>query len=84
MEEIPHLAKAFGQALRMYREHAKITQEELASQIGSVSSYIRFLEYGQRVPTLTTFHLLCSALAVDPHEFMAKYLQELSRLDPKK
>lgn len=83
MEEIPYLAESFGQALRAYRERAKFTQEDLAAKIGSVSSYIRFLEYGQRVPTITTFHRLCAALQVDPHEFMSEYLQELTRMQQK-
>ena len=80
MNEVPYLAKAFGQTLRGYRERCGLTQQELADRIGSVSSYIRFLEYGQKVPTITTFHLLCQALAVDAHEFMAEYLQTRNRL----
>jgi len=80
MEELPHLATAFGQTLRLYRERAGLTQETLAGRIGSVSSYIRFLEYGQKMPTINTFHLLCGALSVDPHEFMSEYLQGQTRL----
>lgn len=79
MENIPYLAESFGIALKTFRLRAQLTQEELARQIGSVSSYIRFLEYGQKVPTLTTFHLLCKALDVDPHEFMASYQSILAR-----
>ncbi len=80
MENIPHLAEAFGQVLRCHRERAQLTQEGLALKIGSVSSYIRFLEHGQKIPTLTTFHNLCNALEVNPHEFMSGYMQELTRL----
>jgi len=83
MEEVPHLATAFGQTLRRYRERTGLTQETLAGRIGSVSSYIRFLEYGQKMPTINTLHLLCAALNVDPHEFMSEYLQNKSRLDCK-
>ena len=57
-----------------------MTQEALATRIGSVSSYIRFLEHGQKMPTIKTFHLLCAALSVDPHEFMSEYLQSQARL----
>ena len=81
MDDIPHLGEAFGQTLRARREQAGLTQEALAAQIGSVSSYIRFLEYGQRMPTINTFHLLCAALGVDPHEFMTEYLQTRARLN---
>lgn len=80
MKEFPYLAAAFGQTLRAHREQSALTQDELATRIGSVSSYIRFLEYGQKVPTINTFHLLCAALDVDPHEFMSEYLQARNRL----
>ena len=83
MDELPNLAKAFGQTLRHYRGRAGLTQEALAARIGSVSSYIRFLEHGQKVPTINTFHLLCVALSVDPHEFMAEYLQSRASLSPR-
>ncbi len=80
MKEVPCLAAAFGQTLRTHREQGGLTQRELAARIGSVTSYIRFLEYGQKMPTLGTFHLLCAALTVDPHEFMAAYLQTMYRM----
>jgi len=80
MRKIPFLANAFGQTLRKYREQNRMTQGDLALKIGSVSSYIRFLEHGQRIPTIATFHHLCSALNVDPHEFMSDYLQTMNRL----
>jgi len=83
MYESPNLARAFGQTLRLYRSRAGLTQEALATRIGSVSSYVRFLEHGQKMPTLNTFHLLCTALSVDPHEFMSEYLQSQSRLGPR-
>jgi transcriptional regulator with XRE-family HTH domain len=83
MEALPHLSVAFGQTLRLYRERAGLTQESLADRIGSVRSYIRFLEYGQKMPTINTFHLLCAALNVDPHEFMSEYLRGRIRLSCK-
>ena len=83
MEVIPYLAIAFGQTLRICRERCGLTQEELATKIGSVSSYIRFLEHGQKMPTINTFHLLCTALSIDPHEFMSEYLQSQTRLSSK-
>ena len=83
MEAVPHLAAAFGQTLRLYRERAALSQEALADRIGSVRSYIRFLENGRRMPTINTFHLICAALSVDPHEFMYEYLRGQSRLNCK-
>jgi len=83
MDEYPNLGKAFGQTLRLYRNRARLTQEALAARIGSVSSYIRFLEHGQKIPTINTFHLLCTALGVNPHEFMAEYLQSQAQLNSK-
>ena len=81
MKALPYLAVAFGQTLRIHRDLAGLTQEALADRIGSVSSYIRFLEHGQKMPTINTFHLLCAALNVDPHEFMHEYLQRQFRLN---
>lgn len=80
MEEITYLAKAFGEVLRIHRERSKLTQIELAARIGSVSSYIRYLEYGQKMPTINTFHHLCEALNVDPHEFMSDYVIVMNRM----
>jgi len=80
MEEISYLAVAFGQVLRKNREQSKLTQGVLAAKIGSVTSYIRFLEYGQNMPTINTFHLICTALDVDPHEFISEYLQVMNRM----
>lgn len=73
MENVPYLAESFGESLRSFRKRARLTQKEVADRIGSVTSYIRLLEYGQNIPTLATFHLLCEALNVEPYEFMAKY-----------
>ena len=73
MKQIPHLAESFGQILQKFRERSELTQSELAAKIGCSLSYIGFLEHGKKVPTLTTFHLLCEALEVTPHEFMDAY-----------
>lgn len=73
MKQIPHLAESFGQILQKFREHSGLTQIELAAKIDCSLSYIGFLEHGKKVPTLTTFHLLCEALQVTPHEFIDAY-----------
>lgn len=73
MKNIPHLAESFGITLKTFRERSKLSQVALAEKIGSVDSYIRLLEHGKNAPTLTTFHLLCEALQVNPHEFMDTY-----------
>jgi transcriptional regulator with XRE-family HTH domain len=79
MDSLPHLASAFGHALRLYRERAGLSQEALADRIGSVRSYIRLLEYGKKTPTINTFHVICYALDIDPHEFMSEYLNVRKR-----
>ncbi len=73
MKQIPHLAESFGQILQKFRERSGLTQIELATKIDCSLSYIGFLEHGKKVPTLTTFHLLCEALEVTPYEFMDAY-----------
>ena len=73
MKNIPYLAESFGITLKTFRESLKLSQIVLAEKIGSADSYIRLLEHGESIPTLTTFHLLCEALQVTPHEFIDAY-----------
>ena len=78
MKQIPHLAESFWQILQKFRERSGLTQIGLtqiglATKIDCPLSYIGFLEHGKKVPTLTTFHLLCEALEVSPYEFMDAY-----------
>lgn len=63
-----------------YRDKSSLTQGALVAKFGSITSYIRFLEYGKYMPTLNICNLICSALEVNPYEFMSKYLQGMNRM----
>ena len=54
--------------LRELREHASLSQEELAEQAGVSRATIAELERGKRSPQPKTRRKLAEALGVAPHE----------------
>lgn len=75
MKHDPQLAIAFGQIIRLRRERVGLTQVELAKKVGASGSYLQFLEYGQRQPTLSTFLQLAEALDENPTELLQDTLR---------
>lgn len=51
-----------GQIIEDARKKAKITQEELATRIGSNRSYISRVESGRTEPKVSTFYRIMNAL----------------------
>jgi len=59
----------FGELLRRYRMHARLTQEGLAERAGLAARTIRSLERGeQHTPREITVNLLAEALGLAPHD----------------
>lgn len=58
--------KAFGEALRLYRRKAGMSQEALALESGLTRNYVSLLETGQQSPSLRTVFKLCATLQVSP------------------
>jgi CheY-like chemotaxis protein/DNA-binding XRE family transcriptional regulator len=56
--------KQFGAAVRFYRDHMGISQEELAGRAGLHRTYISDVERGARNVSLESIHRLTSALEV--------------------
>lgn len=81
MKDVPYFNQAFGQILRIRREEASLTQQELADRIEGVRSYIQFLEYGKQTPTATTVIVLAEALGMEPVELFAEAVARMERLE---
>lgn len=60
------VATAFGKALRQAREHADLSQEELADRAKVDRTFVSRAESGKRQPALTTVFLLAKALGIRP------------------
>ena len=56
----------FGLRIRTLRRQLKLTQEELAEQVGISASFMGHIERGTRVASLETLVALCGALHVTP------------------
>lgn len=57
----------FGSVLRRLRQHAGLSQRELAERIGSTQSAIARMEKGDAEPKLCTLEKLAEALNRDLH-----------------
>jgi len=79
----PTLARDFGFTLRDFRERLKISEDQLASQIGlngpDGADAIKQFEYGVEIPHLNTFVLLAQALKVSPGALLAETLWRSTR-----
>lgn len=53
-----------GQLIEKARKEANMTQEELASKIGSNKSYISKVENGKTEPKVSTFYRIAAALGL--------------------
>jgi transcriptional regulator with XRE-family HTH domain len=55
----------FGQALREMRQHAGLSQRELAERIGSTQSAVARMERGEAEPKFCTLEKISAALSRD-------------------
>lgn len=63
MENIRNIV---GSNIRIYRQAKKLTQEKLAEEIDVSSSYIGYLERGQKSPSLELLEKMAKALDITP------------------
>ncbi|MCL4353435.1 MAG: helix-turn-helix transcriptional regulator [Patescibacteria group bacterium] len=56
--------KNVGQKIQKARKKAELTQEELAERIGVSSTYVGFIEQGQRVPSIKTADKISRVLGI--------------------
>jgi transcriptional regulator with XRE-family HTH domain len=69
--------RAFGRALREYREKASLTQEALALEAGLDRTFISLLERGKRQPTLETLFKLSKVLKVSAATLVSRTASQL-------
>lgn len=70
-QESPHPQPFVAVILRLLRERADLTQEELALEIDMSASEISHLESGRRNPTLGTLQRLAGGLGVRCSQIIA-------------
>jgi transcriptional regulator with XRE-family HTH domain len=58
----------FGKAVRIHRQNADLSQEDLAELSKLDRTYISGIERGVRNPTLITIYRLSNALGIGPEE----------------
>ena len=63
---------AFGQVLRMHRQAAGLSQEQLGLESGVQRNFISLIETGQNQPTITTIFRLALALNVKASKLVAE------------
>ena len=63
-------ARAFGQAVRVHRERAGLSQEKLGFESDLDRTYISGIERGRRNPTLKVIWQVATALRTAPSKLM--------------
>jgi transcriptional regulator with XRE-family HTH domain len=66
----PHAA--FGQALRVFRLSAGLSQEQLGLESGVQRNFISLIETGHSQPTISTIFKLAAALNIRPSELVSQ------------
>lgn len=66
----------FGQRVRTLRRRQKLTQEDLAEQLGISSSFMGHLERGSRIASIETLVALCNTLKTSPQYLLAASLDD--------
>ncbi len=64
----------FGLRIRTLRRQLKMTQEELAAEVGISASFMGHIERGTRVASLETLVALCTTLRVTPQYLLQSSL----------
>lgn len=74
--------KDMGARIRALRKAAKMTQEDLAEQVGISASFMGHLERGSRIASLETLVALCNVLDVTPEYLLSASLNTFERHMP--
>ena len=65
------IRRLIGENIRLRREAARLSQEELAARVGVEQSYISGLAAGRRNPTVMTLWHVAMALKTNPADLFA-------------
>lgn len=71
VDKIKAYYKEVGKRLRLARENAKLSQEDVAHKIGSTNQKVSSFETGRTRVSLETLNLLCEIYHVEPDFIMA-------------
>lgn len=74
------LRKTVGLNARRLRQTAKLSQDEVAAEIGVDQGYLSRIEAGQKNLTLDTLELLARALGAEPAQFFEPVRAPTKRL----
>ena len=75
----PREYKVVGATLAAAREHARLTQKELARRLRKPQSFVSSYENGQRRVDLLEFLRIVTALRMDPHKIFANVVLKQQR-----
>lgn len=75
--------RAFGSRIRQARKEQKITSEKLSTMCGVNAVFIRQIESGARLPSMTVFVRICNALHTSPEFFLAEEIKVSSDIEEK-
>lgn len=64
-----------------YRKKKGMSVNKLANEAGISQSYLRDVELGKKVPTVTTLSYICDALNISLAEFFTTYCQKEAGVD---
>jgi len=64
-----------------YRTERGLSVNKLANMAGISQSYLRDVELGKKVPTITTLSYICDALNISLAEFFTTYCQQEAGVD---
>ncbi|TEB14781.1 HTH-type transcriptional regulator SinR [Pelotomaculum sp. FP] len=73
------ILKTCGLNLRHYRKAKGLTLNQLSQDIGITSSYLGYLERGQRNPSLATIAKIAEALEVEPYHLLVNFENNFDR-----
>jgi transcriptional regulator with XRE-family HTH domain len=65
-------SKIIGEAVRRYRQRARLSQEVLAEMSSIHPNYVGRIERGECSPTIEILLQIAAALKVHPHKFFLK------------
>jgi transcriptional regulator with XRE-family HTH domain len=80
--DIDKLYKQFGQRLKRFRRAAKLTQAQVAEQVGLTRTSITNIEHGRQHVMLHQLILLASAVSVSPAQLLSDQETTLEELVP--
>ena len=64
------IKKSLGAVIKNGRSQLRITQRDLASQVGVKASHIAYIEGGQRRPSIALLRRISEALGLNPREVL--------------